>query len=96
MKAAILLLIIFTFSFEFGDTASIVKMFGRNVRIHLGEVKVHLYTVDDVLEVNFNFLLTNDAFLSPNHKTLFNFTLAYPWNVQIQFKYSTSDYKSKE
>ena len=44
--------------------------------------------VDDVLEVNFNFPLTNDVFLSPNHKTLFDFTLAYPWNVQIQFKYS--------
>ena len=39
------------------------------------------YPLDDVLDVNFNFPLTNDAFLSPNHKTLFEFTLAYPWNV---------------
>ena len=39
----------------------------------------HTYnTLDDVLEVNFNFHLTNDAFLSPKHKTLFDFTLAYP------------------
>ena len=41
--------------------------------------------VDDVLEVNFNFQLTNDAFLSPNHKTYFNFSLGCLWNVQIQF-----------
>ena len=52
--------------------------------------------LDDVLEVFFLPPLTIDAFLSPNHKTLFDFTLAYPWNVQIQFKYSASDYKSKE
>lgn len=52
------------------------------------------YPLDDVLEVNFNFLLTNDAFLSPNHKTLFDFTLAYPWNVQIHFNYSGTGFKS--
>ena len=50
--------------------------------------------VDNVLEVNFNFPLTNDAFLSPSHKTLFDFTLAYPWNVQIHFNYSRTGFKS--
>ena len=53
-------------------------------------------TLDDVLQTFFLLELIIDAFLSPNHKTLFDFTLAYPWNVQIQFKYSASDYKSKE
>ena len=47
---------------------------------------IHMLRVlDDILEVNFNFHLTNDAFLSPKHKTLFDFTLAYTWNVQIHF-----------
>ena len=35
-----------------------------------------------MLEVNFNFPLTNDVFLSPNYKTLFDFTLAYPWKYK--------------
>ena len=31
--------------------------------------------------------LTIDAFLSPNHKTIFGFTLDNPRNVQIQFQF---------
>ena len=58
--------------------------------------KPGIWSLDDVLEFFFLPPLTIDAFLSPNHKTLFDFSLTYPWNVQIQFKYSASDYKSKE
>ena len=50
--------------------------------------------LDDVLEVFFLPPLTIDAFLSPNNKTLFDFTLAYPWNVQIHFNYGGTGFKS--
>ena len=52
--------------------------------------------LDDVLEAFFLQPLIIDAFEPPDHKSHFDFTLAYPWNVQIQFKYSASDYKFEE
>ena len=47
----------------------------------------YLYILDDVLKALFLPLLTIDAFLSPNHKTIFDFTLDNPRNVQIQFQF---------
>ena len=43
------------------------------------------YILDGELEINFLPAPIFDAFEPPDHKNHFNFTLGYPWNVQIHF-----------
>ena len=45
----------------------------------------YIYVVDGELKIIFFSALTIDAFDPPEHKSHFDFTLAHPRNVQIQF-----------
>ena len=44
-----------------------------------------LCIVDGELKIDFLPAPIFDAFEPPDHKNHFNFTLGYPWNVQIHF-----------
>ena len=57
----------------------------KNSKVYDAWVGLRKYTLDDDLNFDFFFLSHHCEFEPPDLKNSFDFTLSYPWNVQIWF-----------
>ena len=55
----------------------------KNSKVYDACVGLRKYTLDDDLNFDFFFLSHHCEFEPPDLKNSFDFTLSYPWNVQI-------------